>query len=85
MDREDQKTIEIVGERVLNESGCFRRIQRWIKGWHPELGTLIFGLTGPETLVETHSIRPMKVFTVSDGCDQITSGSCLDTRCCAGE
>ena len=61
-----EKTLEIVGEEIIHQQGCYRRLRRWVKGWHPELGQLMFGLSGPETVMEVDSIRPMGTFTVID-------------------
>ena len=61
-----EKRIEIVGEQVLYQNGSFRRVRRWIRGWHPELGQLMMGFTGPETVMEVDSIRPMGTYYVQE-------------------
>lgn len=61
-----QKDIEILSEEVLHQQGSYRRVRRWLKGKHPELGTLVQGWTGWETMQEIDVIKPMAVFTVID-------------------
>lgn len=61
-----EKMIEIVGEEVIHQQNSFRRVRRWIKGWHPELGLLTFGYTGPETVMEVDLIRPMGTYIVTE-------------------
>lgn len=46
------KKYHILAEKTVYQRGIFRRVQRYIKGSHPELGVLTFGLTGEETIVE---------------------------------
>lgn len=57
--------VEILGEEVIHQSGCFRRVRRWIKGVHPELGTLVQGYTGWETVQEVDVISAMGTFEVT--------------------
>lgn len=59
-----EQKIEIVGEQVISDCGGFRRIKRWIKGWHPQLGQLTWGLTGQETIIEKDCFFPTHTFTV---------------------
>lgn len=61
-----QQDIEILSEEVLHQQGCYRRVRRWLRGRHPELGTLVLGWTGWETMQEVDVIKPMGVFTVID-------------------
>ncbi len=61
-----EKRIEIVGEQVLDQSGSYRRVRRWIRGWHPELGTLMMGYTGPETVMDVDVICPLGTFYVHE-------------------
>lgn len=56
--------IEILDEQVISQRGCFRQIRRWLRGAHPELGVLVWGLTGLETVQETTAIKPLGIFTV---------------------
>lgn len=58
--------IEILDEQIIYQNGSYRRIKRWIKGVHPELGIIIFGLTGLETFIEKDVIVPKYVFMVND-------------------
>lgn len=58
--------MEILGEEVLSQSGCFRRVRRWLRGVHPELGTIVRGHTGWETLQETSVVKAMQVFQVAE-------------------
>lgn len=57
---------EILGEQVLHQQGSFRRLRRWLRGKHPELGLLQppwAGLSGDwETVVEVDAVSPL--FTV---------------------
>ena len=57
---------EILSEKIIYQKGCFRRIQRWLRGIHPQQGVIIKGYTGWETIVEKDVITPMKTFWVSD-------------------
>jgi hypothetical protein len=58
--------LEVLGEHVLMVQGCFRRVRRWVRGRHPHLGLLHFGLSGEwETVIETEVICPQVVF----GCE----------------
>jgi hypothetical protein len=51
----------IVGEVILHQHGCFRRVRQYLAGWHAELGALHFGWSGPETIVERDIILPARV------------------------
>lgn len=44
--------IEILSETVLFQNGPFKRVQRWLRGTHPDRGKIIRGLTGWETVEE---------------------------------
>jgi hypothetical protein len=57
-------TPEILDEVILFRNGPFFHIRRYLKGFHPELGYLHFGLTGPETVMEITVIRPKYIFSV---------------------
>ncbi len=58
--------LEILDEIVLHssETGTYKRVRRWIRGWHAELGSLIWGITGKETIIETDVVRPIGKFHV---------------------
>ena len=56
--------IEVLDEQVVCQNGPFVRIKRWIRGTHPELGTIVQGLTGWETLIEIDVLRPRHTFTI---------------------
>ncbi len=78
--------IEVLGEQVIHESGCYRRVRRWLRGIHPERGVIVRGLTGFETLVEVDVIRAMHTFTVLPEAGEAHSASvgsemeCLDLQ-----
>lgn len=56
--------IEILDEHIIYQNGPYKRIKRWIKGVHPQLGVVIKGLTGWETMVEKDVIKPLHKFQV---------------------
>jgi hypothetical protein len=56
-----RERLPIVGEEILHEHGCFRRIRQYIAGWHPDLGVLHFGWSGQETIVERDVISPVQL------------------------
>jgi len=56
--------LEMVGEQILYSNGSLSRVRRWIKGQHPHLGKIIYGLTGWETEVEIDVIKPLRLFSV---------------------
>lgn len=53
--------MRILGEEVVLQRGTFRRVRQYVAGWHPELGTLHFGWSGRETIVEVDRIMPVQV------------------------
>lgn len=59
-----EKKVEILGEEILSQNGSFRRVRRWVRGIHPELGVIVQGYTGWETMIEADVIKPMGVFHV---------------------
>lgn len=62
----EEKTYELLNEVVLYESGTYRRVRQYFKGWHPELhGVFMWGLQGRETMIERDSIRPLATFFVN--------------------
>ena len=74
--------IEVLNEEIVSRNGSFLRIKRWLKGVHPQLGTIVNGLTGLETLVEKDVIRPLHTFhvqEVKDASQVIIRGT--DTKC----
>lgn len=58
--------IEILDEVIICKSGCFERGRRWLRGRHPELGTILWGITGWETMQEFDRILALKTFTVTE-------------------
>jgi hypothetical protein len=56
--------IEVLDEHIVYQNGPFCRIKRWLRGVHPQHGTIVWGYTGWETLVEKDVIRPAHTFTV---------------------
>jgi hypothetical protein len=69
------KVVEILGEKVISQSGSYRRVQRWLRGIHPELGTIVRGYTGWETLQEVDVIKPIGTFYVMPNLLQVPSMS----------
>ncbi len=55
---------EILHQMVLFQRGCFQRIRRWLRGTHPDKGTIIHGWTGWETVQEKDRILPLHSFSV---------------------
>ena len=55
---------EVISEETIYQSGSFSHKRRWLRGHHPRLGVLIWGLTGPETLQEIHIVKPLFTVTV---------------------
>lgn len=62
--------VEILCEQIIKQNGCHRRVKRWIRGIHPELGTIVRGWTGWETLQELDVIRAIKTINHKDTLDQ---------------
>lgn len=60
------KELEVLDEQVLRSRGCFKVVRRWFKGQHPELGVIIQGLTGWETVVDQEVIVPMVKIHIVD-------------------
>lgn len=61
----------VVGEQVVSIHGNTLTIRRYLKGWHPELGQLHWGLSGPETVVESTIVRLHKFFVGTSGVHQV--------------
>ncbi len=62
--KEAPKLLGIVVENN-GKSGPLHTVKEYYEGWHPELGgTLIHGLSGPETLVSKKTVKPVATFTV---------------------
>lgn len=60
------KNYQIVGEQILYEQGCFRRIKFWIKGWvNIPNGQTIWGWSGKETVVVITQIKPTVIVGVT--------------------
>lgn len=55
---------EVIDEEILYQNGSFSRRRRWLRGHHPHLGVLIWGLTGPETFQEICTVKPTITVTV---------------------
>lgn len=64
----DVSSPEVLGEIVLFQQGTFSRVRRYLRGWHPEAGTLHSGWQGPETIAEKDVIKPLGVFQVRITC-----------------
>ncbi len=63
--------LEILSEQIISEQGSFKRVKRWVRGRHPHLGSLLWGLSGGwETVIEMDVITPMGFFKV-DNCDDL--------------
>lgn len=56
--------IEILDEQIIHQCNSFKRVKRWLRGKHPQLGVLHMGYTGWETIQEADVITPMMTFTV---------------------
>jgi hypothetical protein len=61
----DNTKLELLDERIIYVSGCFKRVKRWYRGVHAEIGVVIMGLTGLETVVEKDIIIPLQTFFVN--------------------
>ena len=48
----DNVELELLNEEVLFSKGDYKRVRRWVKGKHPNIGVIINGFTGWETVVE---------------------------------
>jgi len=57
---------KILSEEIIYQQGSFRRVRRYLKGWHPERGRLHSGWQGKETIEEKDVISPIKTFEVKD-------------------
>jgi hypothetical protein len=53
---------QVLGEQILYQQGSFKRVKRYLKGFHPELGKLYEGLSGKETIQEKDIITPVITF-----------------------
>lgn len=64
--QEQAKAPRILGEEVLWQQGGYKRVRRWLEGFHPERGSLLpNGLSGgPETVQEVDLITPMQTYHV---------------------
>jgi hypothetical protein len=57
---------DILDTKVISQKGCYRRIRRWLRGAHPERGTIVKGLMGIETVEELDQIMAMHTFFVKE-------------------
>jgi hypothetical protein len=57
--------LRVLGEEILHEQGSFRRLRQYVAGWHPHLGTLHFGWSGRETIIERDVILPARQLRIS--------------------
>ncbi len=55
----------ILGEEILYQQGGFKRVRRYLAGYHPHLGALHFGWAGLETIQETDVISPIRLINVT--------------------
>jgi hypothetical protein len=55
--------VEVLHQEV-SPKGSLLHVKRWLKGVHPHLGKITWGLTGLETLVEKDLIKPSHFFIV---------------------
>lgn len=58
--------MEILDTHVLFQRGPFMRVRRWLRGIHLDLGYMIRGYTGWETVQEIDIIKPTYKFRVID-------------------
>ena len=56
--------VEVLDEKILFIKGSYKRVRRWIRGIHPNIGVIIKGLTGWETLIEQDVFIPLFYRTV---------------------
>lgn len=56
--------LELLDEKIIYTNGCFKRVKRWFRGAHPNIGVIIKGFTGMETVVEQTVIMPTGRFYV---------------------
>jgi len=55
---------ELLDEQVICQSGSWQRVRRWWKGIHPEVGTIVQGWSGWETVEERDRVRAVSTFVV---------------------
>lgn len=55
-------SIEVLDEHIIWQQGSFYHIKRWLRGVHPNLGIIVNGLTGLETVQEIKTIQPTAIF-----------------------
>lgn len=60
------KKAEVLSTIILRSQASYRYVRRYLRGRHPKEGVLSVGHTGCETIVETDSIIPIKVYTVKE-------------------
>jgi hypothetical protein len=54
--------IEILDEKILYQNGAYKRIKKWLRGIHPELGQVTWGWTGWETVIEKDVIKALHTY-----------------------
>jgi hypothetical protein len=61
-----KENLELLSEIVLNNQGCFKRVRRYYKDWHPELpnAVLVNGYQGKETRQELDIIKPIRIIEI---------------------
>lgn len=63
------KRYDVLGGRLETE-GTFRKLEVWVRGWHPELASptwnasLVEGTQGEETKLQVCEVRPIRTFEV---------------------
>lgn len=61
----EHKGLIILDEKVIEETDHFKVIKRWIKGYHPELGSIQIGWSkGVETIAECRILKSLRTFEV---------------------
>jgi len=64
---QDGQQLVILGEQVLSQHGPYRRVRRYVKGKHPELGPLQIGWSGGwETVWECDVLHTVHTFEVKE-------------------
>lgn len=57
--------IKILGEIIVFQSKCWKRVRRYLQGVHPSRGSIVCGLSGLETLEEIDIFVPLHNFQVN--------------------
>ena len=69
----DVEDLEVIYEEILHSNGPFCHIRYWVKGKHPPLGKILYGLTGWETEITESVIKPKHLFVVEEASGDKTS------------